>query len=304
MLSKFFEPIEIDGYKFDKGSILYEFDAMREPEKTQFPKIGEFIRSRSEMVEIDTPQMYWNGVYWPDLFISNRIDSFLLCNLGDNPRCGWDLENHPRNKHDWSAEIPLVGPSLEYQGGWLHQNFIEPMCRKISGVPSWLISAKYHRSLWLPMYWPETVTEGKSLETKFYYPKAGYAGAPLHDLPETKKETKEQRDYDTAGIQITFVIARPKTRFSVLFVVDHPSIYRITNQTECAGRGESCLHKFVVESNGAIEASDLLQFMDEVEIMGQHTIKMTIPTIRNVSMGWKPAPTMNDQIWSVLHGIT
>ncbi len=302
MLSKFFEPVEIGEYWFDKGMILFEFDAMREPEKTRFPKIGEFIRSRCEMVEIPTPQMYWKGEYLPDFFISNQLGIYLY---GDKyfPQPNVDIfpYNHPKNKISWAGDFSLYRASMECHGYLVHHSLIEKMCRKISVRGTDEISAKYHRSLWLPMYWPETLIQGKSIETKFYYPKAGYAGAPLHDLPTYKKEPQEQKDYDTAEIHTTFVVGKPKHQFSVLFVVDASPIYRITNQDKCVDGSANGQHRFVVESNRPITEADASAFVGSPKILGSMTLKMTLPTIRNVSMGWRPAPNMNEQIWSVLH---
>lgn len=297
MLSKFFEPVEINGYKFDKGMQLYEFSAMREPEATRFPKIGEFIRSRAEMIEIDTPHMYWHKKYWPDMFISNRID-FL--------KIEWPLlygsedEYHPKHKKTWPENYPLHAASYNNNGSYIHEEIVEPMCMKISENYTSMFSAKYHRSLWLPIYWPETLTEGKSIYTKFYYPKAGYAGAPLHDLPPYKKEPQEQKDYDAAEITLTFVTGKPKHKFSVLFVVDPSPIYRITDQDECSQSGAET-HRFTIESRGDCTADNISAFVDKDQILGSMKIKMSLPTIRNVGMGWKPSPNMNEMLWSVMN---
>ncbi len=304
MLSNHFRPIEIDGYKFDKGSILYEFDALRYPEAEQFPKVGEFIRSRAEMVQISKPQMYWNGNYFPDLYISNQLSKLKqYVSKLDNvwPSFFWDEGNHPCYKQNWRDTVTLSEVSLEYQDLWFHRTFIEPMCQKISGQPSSNIVGKYHRALWLPMYWPETLIAGQDIETPFYYPKAGYAGYPLEDLPQHQRGS--QAVCETTPVYLTFVVGESKTPFSVLFVVDHPSIYRITDQDECA-QSQAETHRFVVESNAPIVREDLEGFMNKATVLGSQTINMPIPTIENVKNGWKPGPNMNQMLLAHMGGGT
>ncbi len=304
MLSKHFEPLEIDGHLFDKGMILYEFDALREPEASQFPKIGELIKSRTQMVQVSTPKMFWNGMFFPDLFISNKLSELKeymdgISDIWPTHRDGDDYSD-PRNKSNWHDALPLMSVSIENHGVWFHNTFIEPMCQKITRRSSAHICAKYHRAAWLPIYWSETLRTGKDLDTKFYYPKAGYAGAALEWFPEFKKQPAG--DFEREVVDLTFVIGKPKQPFSVLFVVDHPNIYRITDQDECAQTGND-LHRFVIESGGALSPGvDLRQFFDIYKILQRKFIHMPIPTIRNVALGWKPGPNMNQMLWGITNG--
>ena len=73
MLSRHFQPIERGGMKWDAGMILMEFDALREPEATQFPQIGEYLRSLGMEFNEVKPQMLWCGHFHPDLYIANQL---------------------------------------------------------------------------------------------------------------------------------------------------------------------------------------------------------------------------------------
>lgn len=297
MLSSHFSPVEIDGHKFDKGMILFEFNAMREPEATRFPKVGEYIKAMTGMVEIPTPSMYWMGRIYPDLYISNQLDAI------KDKGCGsaeYEEFMHPRNKSKWDDSMSLADASLWLSGSWFHNSFIEPMCHKIAGVPSTKLSAKYHRSIWLPMYWPETLVFQQSIDTKFFYPKEGYAGAALERFKQPSKNGSTG-DADLTQIELTFVLAKPMHKFSVMFFVDHPKIYRITDQDECSGSGEKW-HRFVIESRGELNRHELVFLWDDYKILGSKTINMPIPTIRAVVNGWKPAPNMNEMLWEVMNG--
>lgn len=274
MLSKHFQPIEANGCKFDRGMILFEFDAFREPEKTQFAKIGEWVKERIEMVEIPTPQMLWRGKFAPDPFIANQLSG--------------------------------VPADVDF-----HETFIEPMCRKISGRSYSEMERKYHRALWLPEYWPETLRARQSLRTPFWYPRCGYAGSIIDCVQQLGKDAgvhgnrPNDSSNETSGISLAFLLAKPRHDFSVLFVVDQSPIYRVTDQDVCAGI-ETEWHRLVVEYQsqdpiGVVHELTRLGLISDVRWVSFHRMKMPIPTITNVLNGWKPAPHMNAQLWEVMN---
>lgn len=292
------DPIEIDGLKFDRGSILFEFDALREPEKSRFPKIGEWVKTRCPMNEVPTPQMYWQGKYWPDLFIANQLDAV--------PH-SWHGAPYflPTNKHEWPAHLDLRMASIACHGVEFHDNFIEPMCHKITGRNTHEIAAKCHRAVWLPLFYPQTLREGASIRTPFWYPKAGWAGSCLDALPvqpmvEFPSPPQEQAPtVDSAAITLTLLLAKPKHQFSVLFVVDPSPIYRITDMDVCAGI-DAEWHRWVVEARDGSPGFSV-PWATEIRALGNKDIGLPLPTIANVRAGWNPAPTINDKLWSAMH---
>ena len=302
MLSPHFQPVDIDGYKFDKGMILYEFIALREPERTQFPQIGEWVKSRIPMNQIPTPQMYWQGRLWPDMYIANQL-----------PRA-FDVPNYGRltDKRDWPDDFNLQEASLLAHGKEFHELFIEPMCRKITGRGTADIAAKYNRAIWLPLYWPQTLRAGQSLPTPFWYPKAGYAGAILgdgetvHDRGESAGKRKDGvASFECTDISITFVLAKPRTPFSVLFVVDDSPIYRITDMDVCAGI-EAPLHRLIVEYRGECAIWHELHRMGlaGAREWAYGSARLQLPTLSNVAAGWTPRPHINAQLWSIINDET
>ena len=165
-------PVEHWGLKFDRGMTLFEFQAFREPERTQFPQIGAWLRAKGvEFNEVPTPVMLWNGVLHPDLFIANQLEAVPYDFYSRAP-VEWQY-----CKSEWSNEYALESASISSHGEKFHDTFIETLCHKITGRHSSEISAKFHRSVWLPLFWPSTLRDRASIKTTFWYPCAGYAGA-------------------------------------------------------------------------------------------------------------------------------
>src|SRR5690348_8273511 len=164
MLSRHFNPIERGGAKWDAGMILYEFDALREPERTQFPKVRAYLESLGIEFNEVRPQMLWCGRIVPDLYIANQLEAVPLGWYGDQ------VYFHPtdRRKSEWPVGMMLNTVSTACHGGKFHDTFIEPMCVKVLGVPTSSVIARYHRAAWLPIYWPETLRARASFETRFW----------------------------------------------------------------------------------------------------------------------------------------
>lgn len=311
----FLAPVEHLGRKFDRAMTLYEFSALREPERTQFPQIGAWLRAKGvEFNEVPTPQMLWKGRLWPDLFIANQLEA-----VPDD--CLPDLRMTYQTraaKHKWHDALTFEACSLSHHGDAFHEAFIEPMCRKIAGRSSSEIAAKYHRTLWLPLYWPQTLRSRKSIPTPFFYPVAGYAGevrrllsggvsvqnAALLGNDGRSERRAEPVDYDTCDIQVAYVVAATRLHFSVAFIVDDSPIYRITDQDSCAGI-ETPHHRLIVEYRG--ECSPLAELV-RLGFIGPNdnkiaygSARLQLPTLANVAKGWTPRPHINNQLWELMN---
>lgn len=300
---EFTRSVEHFGRKFDRGMILWEFDALREPEKTRFPQIGAWVKERCAMVEIPTPSMLWRGTLWPDLYIANQLDA-VPEGFGAIGKRG------QINKEKFNDETRLDTVSIENHGVQFHAAFIEPMCRKITGRSTRAIAAKYHRAAWLPLYWPKTLRSRQSIRTPFYYPAAGYAGAVAHILGDSG-EARRGNERDTSAVEaekisIAFVVAAPRQSFSVAFIVDDSPIYRITDQDTCAGLTPE-FHRYVVEYRGecnVVQELERLGLTYHARHIAFDSVRLTLPTIATVQAGWKPRPTINDQLWEHINAKT
>lgn len=300
MISNHFCPVVRNGMKFDAGMCLLEFDALREPEATQFPKIGDYLRGLGFEFNEVKPSMLWCGNIVPDLYIANQLDAVPLGFVESRV----DLVPS-NNKASWPETYTLNQASRIRNGEKFHHAFIEPMCIKISGIPSNEIIARYHRSLWLPLYWPQTLRKKESLPTKFWYPTSGYAGVIAERLGSGSQPAQWPvvAEADRVEITLSFVLAKPAKEFQVLFVVDKSPIYRVTNQDACSGV-RLPLERFVVESREyCADITDELQRLGlviNVQYSSQMKIRMPLPTLANYRRGWRPAPHLNDQLLQVM----
>ena len=300
---EFLAPVEHFGLRFDRGSILFEFDALREPERTQFPQIGAWLRAKGiEFNEVPTPQMLWRGKLWPDLFIANQLDALCDTDYG-NPL--YDIKMP--EKALWPASLTLQDVSISQQGAKFHDEFIEPMARKIAGRSSSEIAAKFHRAIWVPIFWPTTLRARQSIRTPFFYPSAGYAGRLTELLPVQVggiKRSDAIPEYASVALSIAYVVAEPREIFSVCFVVDESPIYRITDMDVCAGI-EAPLHRLIVEYRGECHVHDemaRLGFVDRIEQIAYGSARLQLPTLANVAAGWTPRPHINAQILEIING--
>ena len=303
----FLEPVEHFGLRFDRGSILFEFDALREPERTQFPQIGHYLRARGvEFNEVPTPKMLWGGKLWPDLFIANQLEAAPEgWNVGDI----WDGQFHPDQKFRWRDSLSLWHASVLNHGEKFHDAFIEPMVRKIAGRASSEIAAKFHRSIWMPIFWPTTLRSRKSIPTKFHYPKHGYAGC-VADLVQSgsaraipRTQPAIHKEMDGVAISVAYCLAHPLQTFSVAFIVDDSPIYRVTDQEVCAGI-DAPLHRLIVEYRGECDVWNELQRLGlaDAKQVAYGSARLQLPTLANVKAGWTPRPHINAQLWEIING--
>ncbi len=301
----FFRPVEHWGRKFDRGSVLFEFSALREPEATRFPAIGAWLRAKGiEFNAVPTPQMLWRGRLWPDLFIANQLEA--LPEGEFHSTFDETILSTRHGKH--SDDYPLYWASRSVHGEKFHWEFIEPLCRKITGRPSSEIAARYHRAIWIPLYWPQTLRARKSIPTAFHYPRAGYAGCVIDVVhggaPRTISQQKPAtaQPMDAVEIAIAYLIAQPKQYFSVAFIVDESPIYRVTDQDVCAGLSAEH-HRLVVEYRGECNVAQELERLGltyHPMHMAFDSLRFSLPTIANVARGWRLRPHLNAQLWQAM----
>lgn len=184
--------LELTDYSASDRAQLETYDPLRRNDCGRFVgHVASYLRELGvEVREIDLPVMSLDGITLPDVILSNQVQA--LAALPEPLRKAMHAElqaivSSPQSPLHASQkkERPADGwPSLEVSslanhGRTFHETFIEPLCRKIAGVGSDQILAIHHRSLWLPLYYPETLLvalEGHSPalpETRFSYPRHG-----------------------------------------------------------------------------------------------------------------------------------
>ncbi|SDQ16389.1 NAD(P)-binding Rossmann-like domain-containing protein [Paraburkholderia fungorum] len=222
-----FRGVTIGDATFDAGMTNFEFELFGEPsdnieryDADCKPDIGRYVhlvrRYLSDYVDVEplpTPQMIHGDCMRDDLIITNQFD--ILGKLPDSLRTAirQELEVcastanalHPRLKN--AAGSPLESASFEAaslanHGPTFHGLFVEPMFRKVLGVPTSEVKAVFHRSGWAPLFYPETLlsqfgpTPQRLKPTVFHYPRDRHFGAfidrmvaKVRSLPNVTIET-------------------------------------------------------------------------------------------------------------------
>lgn len=188
--------LELTDYSSDPAASLATYDPLRRNDCGRFvDHVSRYLRkSGIELHATPTPLMSYRGSDYPDLILSNRLDALPLLPSMLTEAMRRELEAivasgpsplHARHKKNRPAGAwpSLEATSLANHGRTFHDTFIEPLCRKITGRRSSDVLAIHHRSLWLPLYYPETLLAALNGQppslpvTTFFYPSRGGLGA-------------------------------------------------------------------------------------------------------------------------------
>lgn len=181
---------KIEGHSFDNGMIYVEraknfaikphckapYDPYVRYDWMRFGyELDKFLSSNIVLKQVSTPICFINNEYYPDPLISNRLDS-IIAFQGTLPNvCNFDA-THPRYKNDpkyskYWENLTYLDAIKHAHGNDFHERFISPFFQKICPQEEREnILAKYHRMLWLPLYYPETVHAAFADPTKKFLP--------------------------------------------------------------------------------------------------------------------------------------
>lgn len=148
-----------------------------------FDYIKSWISNSLEFQSITSPKVYINGELYPDYLIADKLDCFISLNEEIFPVIPNKAELHPKNKHNSNLyeHVSFKEVSIATLGHEFYYQFAHPWIQKLLGEKSDIpFLAKYHRALWLPLYYPETVSDfvsksdNKGIEEYvFHRPKVG-----------------------------------------------------------------------------------------------------------------------------------
>ena len=201
-LGGYFRGIVADGHQFDAGMNLLEFSSHKPFQSSNLDDynpqvrgdsgrftsiIKDYMKMFGEYNKIKSPQMYIGNSYYPDLFISNNLKFLTDLPSGAKNIMKGDLGKilasssplHASQKHTSTfEEHTLEAVSLANHGKTFHEMFIEPFCKKMTGCSSSAFMGLFHRSLWLPLFYPETLYDALNnkhnlSESEFHYPVIG-----------------------------------------------------------------------------------------------------------------------------------
>jgi protoporphyrinogen oxidase len=203
-----FSGLELGSWRFDPGMVLYEFGAFNNDVSADIlsydpglrndcgrfaAQVQSYVGKHVPTAVVPVPTMLFRGRVYPDLIIANQVSSLRMMDAGDQRRIESELAEicttrdkslHPSGKAKGGkfANADFAAISLANHGRFLHDNIMEPLCRKILGVPTSEILSRYHRAAWLPLYYPETLLSQfgpmpqRLAITQFHYPEEEMAG--------------------------------------------------------------------------------------------------------------------------------
>jgi len=211
----YFAGFEFNGERYDAGMNLLEFSSGRDMESniltydpeirydfTRFlSQIEEYMTSKIHCVEVDLVKMFARNVYTNDIIMANSLEIFdslseelrsiieqeLLGIIQNNEKSLHASQKHSDNELFLNSSFFSV--SIANHGKTFHELFIEPLCKKIFNVTSHDFPALFHRLIWLPLYYPETLLDAirgnvNLVKAKFHYPSEGHFAAIVDSLYE------------------------------------------------------------------------------------------------------------------------
>ncbi|MEH1821863.1 MAG: hypothetical protein V7L31_22750 [Nostoc sp.] len=199
---------------FDCGMTFLEFDSFHQYQSdevlTYNPNLrndsGRFTSLIKNYVSdliitkvVPQPKMFFKGEIFGDLMISNDLSILNKLSVGiqeaiqeelleiiRNPNTSLHAKNKLKNNLFFTNNFNAI--SLANQGTTFHNLFIESFCKKITCKNTADFLGIYHRGVWLPLYYPETILSQFEIasqvlkHTEFYYPYQGYTGTFVNAL--------------------------------------------------------------------------------------------------------------------------
>lgn len=154
------------------------------------PLVDDWLRAQVDMVRTPTPEVVMDGRRWPDHLIADRLDVLASGELTapqplprTDPRHAAAKVDSPAYDTMTYAEAAALNHGVDVQ-----RRLITPFAEKLLGSAHSALLARYHRSAWLPLYWPETVTaavQGRPpglTEHPFWTTASGFVGDLVHSL--------------------------------------------------------------------------------------------------------------------------
>jgi hypothetical protein len=200
-LGGYFAGVHVESHGFDLGMVflerpgdthampdLAEYDARVRNDCGRFSAhVAQFVESLVRTRRVPTPEALVAGKRFPDYILCNRIEAIASL-VTDAPRTAADAGvSHPlhaRNKVAGPAydQVSYLEAAQHNHGVQAQALLFEPFAAKVLG-PHRQLLARFHRSPWLPLYYPETIVDacdGRSTalpEYAFWLPEEGWCGA-------------------------------------------------------------------------------------------------------------------------------
>lgn len=193
--------LEFTSFRTNDSDILSYNPSIRYDFARFLNQIEKYITSKINCVEVESIKVLANKVYANDLIMANSLEIlsklpedilFKIQNELEFIIINDDKSLHASQKHlnnDLFLANNFFSVSTANHGITFHELFIEPLCKKIFNISSKDIPALFHRLIWLPLYYPETLLNAIKGDidlgvTKFHYPQIGHFSSIVDALSE------------------------------------------------------------------------------------------------------------------------
>lgn len=169
-----FGGVEFDGHAFDIGMVTIEmvepkffdqdlatYSADIRNDWTRFAdKSNAWLEANANIERAPTTYCLVKGQEVPDYLLTNRLDGLPQFGITPPGELTADDQRHAKYKilsetYD-TLDYGIAGEACH--GADFHQNYIEPFVKKLAGKSSSELIARFHRGIWAPLYYPETLS--------------------------------------------------------------------------------------------------------------------------------------------------
>lgn len=170
-----FGGVSFDDHLFDIGMVtiemvepkifdqdLHTYDPGIRNDWTRFAdKSNAWLEANANLELAPTTHCLVEGQEIPDYLLTNRLDGLANFSIMPPDLLPADDVRHPKNKTSTGAydSLDYRAASIACHGTEFHNRFIEPYVEKLAGCSSESLVARYHRGIWAPIYYPETLRQ-------------------------------------------------------------------------------------------------------------------------------------------------
>lgn len=178
--------VEFDSFNQDTTASLMDYNPRRKNDSGRFvSKIRQYFDELGvEMDEVSTPRMFFDRAYHTDFLMANRLGSLHdlkepekqsvlqeVRQIIDDPKL---KQYHASRKSEDAifTQESVETVSLANHGRTFHDKFMEPFSLKLTNLPTSQFLGLYHRVLWLPLFYPETIRAALETQSDVLQPTA------------------------------------------------------------------------------------------------------------------------------------
>jgi protoporphyrinogen oxidase len=184
--------IELSSFMYE-GNNIEDYNITEKNDSARFLSfIRNYLKSLITIKEVDQIKSFYKNILTDDFIIRNSFSTIRILPLEVKELITNELQENLASNNDFlHASKKYLNQELftansyydvsKYNhGNYIHDQIIEPLCKKVFNLQSKQIPSIHHRIAWAPLYYPESIISSlkndnfKIGETKFYYPEGSF----------------------------------------------------------------------------------------------------------------------------------